>query len=141
MHPEVATGKKTEDQVLAEFLKTFEMHHNIMNDNASDGRVTFEEFIEYYNNISSSIDNDQYFEVMMQNAWKLGESNKSYAKGWSNGEAGSLAYKKMPRPSKPYPQEAFQPTNQTYGTSTGKDSGYTYDVGTRAVDLIMEKMR
>lgn len=55
MHPEVTTGKKTEDQILTEFLKTFEMHHNTMSDNPSDGRVTLEEFIEYYNNISASI--------------------------------------------------------------------------------------
>jgi hypothetical protein len=57
-HPEVTTGKKTEDEVLIEFLKTFEMHHNTMTDNAADGSVTMEEFLEYYNNISSSIDND-----------------------------------------------------------------------------------
>ena len=30
-HPEVKSGKKTEDEVLVEFLETFEMHHNVMN--------------------------------------------------------------------------------------------------------------
>lgn len=104
-------GKKTEDQVLTEFLKTFEMHHNVMNDNAADGSVTKEEFYEYYNNISASIDNDQYFEVMMQNAWKLGDQSSSY-KGWSNGEPGCAAFKKAPRPSKPYPQELMQSASQ-----------------------------
>ena len=87
------------------------MHHNTLNGTESDSRVTLEEFIEYYNNISASIDNDQYFEVMMQNAWKLGDNSASYAKGWSNGEPGSIAYKKMPRPSKPYPQELMQPSS------------------------------
>jgi hypothetical protein len=33
--------------------------------------VTMEEFVEYYNNVSASIDNDQYFELMMVNAWNL----------------------------------------------------------------------
>ncbi len=28
MHPDVKTGKKTEDDVLMEFLETFESHHN-----------------------------------------------------------------------------------------------------------------
>ena len=31
-HPDVMSGKKTEDAVLSEFLETFETHHNIMND-------------------------------------------------------------------------------------------------------------
>ena len=29
-HPDVASGKKTEDDVLKEFLQTFEMHHNVL---------------------------------------------------------------------------------------------------------------
>jgi len=33
--------------------------------------VTFEEFVSYYENVSCSIDDDQYFEIMMVNAWKL----------------------------------------------------------------------
>ena len=28
-HPDVLSGKKTEDQALIDFLETFEMHHNI----------------------------------------------------------------------------------------------------------------
>ena len=38
------------------------------------------EFVEYYNNVSASIDNDAYFELMMTNAWNL--NNVSYQKGW-----------------------------------------------------------
>jgi hypothetical protein len=34
-----------------------------------DGKVTFEEFVEYYNNISCSVDSDEYFELMIKNAW------------------------------------------------------------------------
>ncbi len=33
--------------------------------------INLEEFREYYNNISMSIDNDQYFELMMNNAYHL----------------------------------------------------------------------
>jgi hypothetical protein len=46
--------------------------------------VTDEEFAEYYNNISASIDDDQYFELMMNNAWKINDGNKTYGKGWSD---------------------------------------------------------
>lgn len=28
-HPDVIAGKKTEDEVLGDFLETFELHHNI----------------------------------------------------------------------------------------------------------------
>ena len=39
--------------------------------------------MEYYNNVSASIDNDQYFELMMINSWKLhGESPRK--PGWTN---------------------------------------------------------
>lgn len=82
-HPDVKSGKKTEDEVLGEFLETFEMHHSLNGKGSRDRRVTPEEFIEYYNNVSASIDNDQYFELMMNNAWKLmGEASRVPA--WSN---------------------------------------------------------
>ena len=29
-HPEVKSGKKTEDEILKEFLETFEMHHSVL---------------------------------------------------------------------------------------------------------------
>ncbi|CAG9313621.1 unnamed protein product [Blepharisma stoltei] len=79
-HPDVKSGKKTEDQVLGEFLETFETHHNISDLSQRDQRVTKQEFEEYYANVSASIDNDQYFELMMNNAWKLqGEPDKKEA--------------------------------------------------------------
>ncbi|OMJ71856.1 hypothetical protein SteCoe_29828 [Stentor coeruleus] len=72
-HPDVRSGKKTQDEILGEFLETFETHHNISDLSRRDRRVTMEEFEEYYNNVSASIDDDKYFELMMTNAWKLGE--------------------------------------------------------------------
>ena len=57
-HPDVKSGKKTEDEVLAEFLDTFELHHSIKNPGDKDRKITMKEFVEYYNNISASIDND-----------------------------------------------------------------------------------
>lgn len=54
-----------------EFLDTFELHHVQDVSNKRDGRVTKDEWIEYYNNVSMSIDDDRYFELMMTNAWKL----------------------------------------------------------------------
>ena len=42
-----------------------------MTDNPRDFRVTMEEFIEYYTNVSASIDDDMYFSSMMNAAWNL----------------------------------------------------------------------
>lgn len=81
-HPDVKSGKKSEDEVLGEFIETFETHHNI-NGGVRDRRVTFEEFLEYYNNVSASIDNDNYFELMMINAWKL-HGDATRKPGWTN---------------------------------------------------------
>ena len=48
-----------------------------------DRSVTLDEFMEYYNNVSASIDHDQYFELMMINSWKLhGEAPRKPA--WTN---------------------------------------------------------
>lgn len=70
MHPDVRSGKRTEAQVLTEFMQTFEQHHALVTgDGSGDGKVTFEEFVEYYNNISCSIENDAYFDLMISNAW------------------------------------------------------------------------
>lgn len=85
-HPAVMEGRKTEEQVLGEFLETFETHHNVMNENPRDFRVELEEFIEYYTNVSASIDDDMYFSAMMNAAWNLSGDSASYKKfdkGWA----------------------------------------------------------
>lgn len=69
MHPDVRAGKKTEDEVLTEWLTTFEDHYNMVTGGANDGKITPEEFVEYYTHVSANIDNDAYFEVMMSNVW------------------------------------------------------------------------
>lgn len=57
-----------------------------MNDNPRDFTVTLEEFIEYYTNVSASIDDDLYFSTMMNSAWNItgdATSYKKYEKGWA----------------------------------------------------------
>ena len=82
-HPDVKSGKKTEDEILGEFLDTFEDHFCDMKGNADsrDGIITMPEWIEYYNNVSMSIDRDDYFTLMMTNAWKL-DGKTETKKGW-----------------------------------------------------------
>ena len=134
-HPDVRSGKKSEEEVLGEFLETFEMHHNILGGN--DRVVTKEEFDEYYNNVSASVDNDQYFELMMNNAWKLQEP-PAYTKNksWTNkGEepaaarrgppsaAGSRPGERAERQQADAPSLGRSPAKQTKLRSAGPPRG------------------
>jgi Ca2+-binding EF-hand superfamily protein len=75
-HPEVIRGAKTEDEALEEILSVFEEGGVV------DGKVTHREFENYYNGISAGIDNDDYFELMMRNAWHI-----SGGEGWAANSA------------------------------------------------------
>jgi len=63
-HPDVIDGKKTPEDVFREFMSQWDTQEK-------DGIVTFDEFCDYYRDVSSSIDRDDYFALMMKNAWKL----------------------------------------------------------------------
>lgn len=139
-HPDVKAGKKTEDEVYGEFLETFETHHNI-NKGQRDRRVTREEFIEYYNNISMSIDNDEYFELMMTNAWKLNGSGP-VQKGWAGDYSGSKSAK--PKNNGPVSQNApwgttNEPTN--YSTSLRPNTGGAANNFSKKGDEVLLKFR
>jgi Ca2+-binding EF-hand superfamily protein len=62
-HPAILKGTKTEAQVMADFTAAW--------DKNGDAQVTAAEFLDYYDDISVSIDNDDYFELMIRNAWHL----------------------------------------------------------------------
>ena len=62
-------------------METFETAHNMRNNDAPDHIVTKDEFEEYYNNISASIDRDDYFELMMNQVWNF-KGDKVTTKGW-----------------------------------------------------------
>jgi Ca2+-binding EF-hand superfamily protein len=100
-HPDVVQGKKTEQQILMEFLETFEIHHNIKTNGQNDSRITLDEFVEYYKNISASIDNDEYFTLMMNNSWNIkgdAATYQKYDKGWANKDEEPAEQKTMRQP-------------------------------------------
>eukprot|EP01116_Phalansterium_solitarium_P016863 TRINITY_DN400_c1_g12_i1.p1 TRINITY_DN400_c1_g12~~TRINITY_DN400_c1_g12_i1.p1 ORF type:complete len:419 (-),score=144.48 TRINITY_DN400_c1_g12_i1:255-1511(-) len=64
LHPMVKAGKMTAEEALRVFMKQW-------GDKDGDGIITLPEFVEYYEWVSASIDTDQYFELMMRNAWRI----------------------------------------------------------------------
>lgn len=113
MHPDVKSGKRTEDDVLLEFLETFEINHNVLMGKQGDHIVTPDEFEEYYNNVSMSIDNDEYFALMMKNAWKLDEADKVYEKGWKGEEEVKAAKAAPSKLSEPYKRSPRKGANNS----------------------------
>jgi hypothetical protein len=80
-HPDVRAGKKTEDDILMEFLDTFEIHFSYNQPSQRNGQITLDEWLEYYNNVSMSITDDKYFEVMMNAAWNF-DNSRVAKRGW-----------------------------------------------------------
>jgi len=55
------SGAKSKDEVLAEFLNQFD---GLRGNN--DGKVTCQEFVDYYTDLAMSTPSDNYFVVMME---------------------------------------------------------------------------
>jgi Ca2+-binding EF-hand superfamily protein len=62
-HPKVICGELNDDQVFAQFLKHFNDYGN--------GTIERKEWNDYYFVLSSQIDNDDYFVLLMKTAWNL----------------------------------------------------------------------
>lgn len=60
--PDVKDGSKTPEQVLGNMLQAFEGP-------CGDGQVTLDEWINYYENISAGIDDDDLFGTMVASTW------------------------------------------------------------------------
>jgi Ca2+-binding EF-hand superfamily protein len=63
-HPAVMAGKMTKEEALQEFLNSFEG-----SEGNRDGKVTLDEWVRHYEEVSASIDNDDYFGQMMSTTW------------------------------------------------------------------------
>jgi len=64
-HPAYLNGDVSKDVILKAYLTKFEQNGSV------DGRLTREEFTDYYSGVSASIDNDIYFIMLMKSSWKL----------------------------------------------------------------------
>lgn len=65
-HPKFKSGEMTKNEILSEFMGQWDCQNR-------DNKVTPAEFADYYTDVSASVDRDDYFELMMRNAWGLAE--------------------------------------------------------------------
>ena len=93
-NPLVRQGKRSEDEILAEFLDVLEYHFNLLiekNDediDVNDIEVDFDDFCNFYKNISLCIEDDKYFEVMILSEWGIQKEGKSlYQRTWNKFDA------------------------------------------------------
>ena len=63
-HPEVVNGTASAKDVYMQYMSLWDTQ-------VPDGIVTLAEFMEYFRDVSASIDSDEYFATMMKSAWKL----------------------------------------------------------------------
>jgi Ca2+-binding EF-hand superfamily protein len=63
-HPEVISGKMTKEEALQDFVNSFEG-----TEGNRDGKVTLDEWIKYYEEMSASIDNDDHFGLLLKQCW------------------------------------------------------------------------
>jgi hypothetical protein len=72
MNPEFLEGRKTRDEILGEFLNNFDGPRG-----NNDGILTWEEFYDYYSDLSMSTPSDEYFVRMMESTWQIPEHDDS----------------------------------------------------------------
>merc|ERR1740130_2012040 len=63
-NPDFIEKRLTRDQVLANFLNQFDGARG-----NNDGKVTLDEFMDYYRDLSMSMPSDEYFVQMMESTW------------------------------------------------------------------------
>ena len=72
-HPYVMSGKKNEGEIFGEFLDNIESYKEYLENltGVYDNSLTLEDFINFYNLMGITIDDDKIFEIMMKNCWNL----------------------------------------------------------------------
>ena len=81
-HPEVKNNLKTEKEVFFEFLESIDIFKNYKNNingqNFNNNTLSYDEFLDFYKEISISIKDDILFEHLLNNCWKIEKENEVY---------------------------------------------------------------
>ena len=69
-HPDCFLRKKPENEVIDEFMFTFEVFCYLKG-LANDQEISYKDFVEYYTPISASIESDNYFDDILLGSWNI----------------------------------------------------------------------
>ena len=93
-NPEVRQGKRNEEEILGDFIDLLEYHFNLLNEQNEEGgdineiAIDFDEFCDFYKNISVCVEDDRYFEIMILGEWDLKKDGKTpYQRTWNKQDA------------------------------------------------------
>ena len=70
-HPDVLLGKKSAEEIYGEFIDNMEYHFNLINGGDPNREMNFEEFIDFYRNISFVYEKDNDFLDYLKAVWNL----------------------------------------------------------------------
>ena len=72
-HPDVVIGRRTEQEILAEFLDNLDYHFNLLNQgkNPDEDEISLQEFMDFYRYISAGIVVDGDFKKIITGVWCL----------------------------------------------------------------------
>ena len=93
-HPLVRQGKRSEDEILGDFIDSLEYHFSLLNEkndenvDVNDIKIDFDEFCDFYKTISLSVEDDKYFEIMVMSEWGLKKDGRTlYQRTWNQQDA------------------------------------------------------
>ena len=92
-HPLVRQGKRSEDEILGDFIDILEYHFTLLNEKNEENvdvneiKIDFDDFCDFYKTISVCIEEDKYFEVLVLSVWGIKKEGKSlYQRTWNKKE-------------------------------------------------------
>lgn len=89
-HPDVFNQIKKKDEIALDFFDSLEIFReyntNLNNENVSNGVLSYEDFCNFFKEISLSIGDDFFFEYLLNNCWSKTSysNNKNYGYGNDN---------------------------------------------------------
>ena len=92
-HPLVRQGKRSEDEILGDFIDILEYHFTLLNEKNDENvdvneiKIDFDDFCDFYKTISVCIEEDKYFEILVLSVWGIKKEGKSlYQRTWNKKE-------------------------------------------------------